>query len=192
MHWDTRSGVEIEALYPEDMEEPNQMSLLQIYGQHEYSQEKGTITLNVGDLNIISYYSGPEKRYYMVLFLDPSEEANDLDPEYTQPYIILSWCYIIDAVRGKSKSPRESLEKAFELAQKVLALDESDAVSHQILANVYIYKGGYEKAIAESERAVALDPNSAKGNMNLAESLMRGGRPQEAVPLLKKSMAASR
>jgi adenylate cyclase len=120
-----------------------------------------------------------------------SEEAIALDPEYPQPYMILAWTHILHSIRGPSSSRRESQDKAFKLAQKVLTMDESDALGHQILSNVYKYKGEYEKAIAESERAVALDPNNAKGYVNLAESLIRGGRPREAIPLLKKSIRLS-
>ena len=119
------------------------------------------------------------------------EEANALDPEYPQPYSILAWCHILDFILGTSKSRSESLDKAFELAQKLVAMDESGPLSHQILSIVYRRKGEYEKAITEAEKAVALDPNSDKGIMELADSLSRGGRPQEAIPLLKKSMRLS-
>jgi adenylate cyclase len=120
-----------------------------------------------------------------------SEEAIALDPEYPSPYRTLAFTHILDALLRTSKSPRESMNKAFDLAQKVLAMDESDARGHVILGNVYMYRGEHEKAIAELERAVVLDPNRAKSYMSLADSLTYAGRPQEAIPLLKKSMRLS-
>jgi adenylate cyclase len=120
-----------------------------------------------------------------------SEEAIALDPEYPSPYLTLAFTHILDAFLGTSKSPRESMGKAFNLAQKVLAMDESDARGHVILGTVYMFRGEHEKAIAEHERAVFLDPNRAKSYMMLADSLTYAGRPQEAIPLLKKSMRLS-
>jgi adenylate cyclase len=70
-------------------------------------------------------------------------------------------------------------------------MDESDARTHVILGNAYGYKREHEKAIAELERALVLDPNNALGHMNLGHHLANAGRPQEAIPLLKKSMRLS-
>ena len=48
------------------------------------------------------------------------------------------------------------------MAQKALAIDESLAQPHITLGFIYImYKKDFDKGIAEAERAVALEPNSA-------------------------------
>ena len=54
---------------------------------------------------------------------------------------------------GFSKSPQESLEKATELLQKVLAIDDNDPDAHGVLAKVFTRKKEYDKAVAEGERA---------------------------------------
>jgi TolB-like protein/Tfp pilus assembly protein PilF len=120
-----------------------------------------------------------------------AEEAIALDPEYPSPYGILAWTHLLDAMLGTSKSPRESMGKAYGLAQKLVAMDESSAPAHTILGNVYFFKREHEKAIAEFERAIDLDPNYPQGYMFLADALTFAGRPQEAVPLYKKSMRLS-
>ena len=120
-----------------------------------------------------------------------SEEAISLDPEYPPPYNVIAWSHMMDVRLGKSKSPRDSINKAFELAQKLISMDNSNPGAHSMMGNVYLIKREYEKAIAEFEKAVALDPNWAQGFMWLAESLTTTGRPQEAIPLLKKSMRLS-
>ena len=114
-----------------------------------------------------------------------------MDPTYPEPYVIQAWTHMMDAILGTSKSPRESMGKAFKLGQKVGAMDESDAWGHRILGYVYRFKGEHEKAIAEFERAVSLDPNDPRGYMFLADSLISAGRSEEAIPLLKKSMRLS-
>jgi adenylate cyclase len=120
-----------------------------------------------------------------------AEEAIALDPEYPSPYSILAWTHMMDAMLGTSKSPRQSIGKAFRLAQKLVAMDESFAPAHAILGVVYRFQGEHEKAIAELERAVVLDPNYPQGYMFLGQSLSSAGRPKEAIPLLKKSMRLS-
>jgi tetratricopeptide (TPR) repeat protein len=91
-------------------------------------------------------------------------------------------------VYGTTKSPQESLEKAIELTQKAIAQDDGDPYGHAILGWLYCYKREYDKAIAEGERAVALNPSGAMVQVFYAGSLTFAGRPEEAIPLLKKAI----
>jgi len=75
MKWDERIGTEILAKYPEETT-VSEKTLMQIYSTHEYSGEKGIITLTSGLLNIISYYTGPEKGYYLVLLLNMDDDPD--------------------------------------------------------------------------------------------------------------------
>ena len=88
---------------------------------------------------------------------------------------------------GHTKSPRETIEKGIELAQKMLALDDSTAEGHALLSNFYSMKGEHEKAIAEGERAVSLSPRGARANLAYARSLYHAGRPGEAIPFFQKA-----
>ena len=45
---------------------------------------------------------------------------------------------------GSTKSPREPLEKALDLAQKAIALDDSMADAHALLGNLYSIKREYD------------------------------------------------
>jgi hypothetical protein len=75
MKWDERIGTEILAKYPEETI-ISEKTLMQIYSTHEYSGEKGVVTLSAGSLNIISYYSGPEKGYYLLLILNLDDDPD--------------------------------------------------------------------------------------------------------------------
>jgi hypothetical protein len=66
MRWDERIGTEILAKYPEEINITDK-TLMQVYSTHEYSGESGMISLMVGSLNIASYYTGPEKGYYILV-----------------------------------------------------------------------------------------------------------------------------
>ena len=105
-----------------------------------------------------------------------AEEAIALDPEYSRPYRILALTHMMDMRYGSSKSPGKSMEWAVELAQKALSLDDSDPCNHDVLGFIYLLKREYERAIAEGERSVALDPNGADGHANLGMSLCFAGR----------------
>ncbi|MBK5101537.1 MAG: tetratricopeptide repeat protein [Desulfobacteraceae bacterium] len=117
-----------------------------------------------------------------------AEEAIALDPEYSRPYRILALTHMMDTRYGSSKSPRESLARAEELAQKALSLDDSDPCSHDVLSFIYLLKREHERAIAEGERSVALDPNGADGHANLGMSLCFAGRLEQSVASFKKAI----
>ena len=75
MRWDERVGTEILAKYPEEIVITDK-TLMQVYSTHEYSGESGIISLMVGSLNIASYYTGPEKGYYILMLLNLDEDPD--------------------------------------------------------------------------------------------------------------------
>jgi TolB-like protein/Flp pilus assembly protein TadD len=116
------------------------------------------------------------------------EEALAMCPESSSAYYLLAATHMIDYLFGSARSPRESLNKAIELAQKAIALDDAYAQPHGMLSTLYSIKREHEKALAEGERAVALDPNGADAHALYATSLYFGGRPEEAIPLFQKAI----
>ena len=75
MKWDDRAGTEILSKYPEEIV-LNEKTLMQVYSTHEYSGESGMISLMIGSLNIASYYTGPEKNYYILLLLNLDDDPD--------------------------------------------------------------------------------------------------------------------
>ncbi len=116
------------------------------------------------------------------------EEALVMCPESSSAYELLATTHMMDYWLGSGKSPQESLEKAIELAQKAIALDNTYAQPHGLLSFLYSIKREHEKALAEGERAVALDPNGADVHAWYALSLTFAGRPEEAIPLFQKAI----
>jgi tetratricopeptide (TPR) repeat protein len=53
---------------------------------------------------------------------------------------------------------------------------------------VYLWQKQYEQALAEMERAIALDPNSADSYAGLAEVLSHMGRSEEAVRMVEQAL----
>jgi adenylate cyclase len=116
------------------------------------------------------------------------EEAIALDPEFAMAYAGLAYAYLADALWGWSQDPRESGRKAYEMANKALALDDSLDIPHWVLGFIYIYMREYDKAIAEGERGVELNPNGAEALAHLGYFLNVADRPTEGVTVLEKAM----
>jgi len=119
------------------------------------------------------------------------EEAIALDPEYAYAYSVLCTAHFDLVIIGASESPRESLQRAVELGKKAVALDDSNSSVHAMLTFPYIYLREYDKAISEAEKAISLSPNSALAYWALGTALSLSGRPQEAIPMLQKSLRLS-
>ena len=117
-----------------------------------------------------------------------TEEAISICPENPVGYAQLSSVYLHDYIFRNTKSPRETLEKGIELAQKALAIDESLPWPHDLLCFLYSHIREYDKAIAEGERAVALDPSGSDAYRGYASALLFAGRSEEAIPMFQKAI----
>jgi len=115
------------------------------------------------------------------------ERAIALDPDFAAAHAWLGRTCLIEWTFQWNEDPRVE-ERAFALAQRATALDDSLPVAHQTLAYVFLMRKQFEQAIAEAERALALEPSDADACVTLAEILSCTGRPQEAVGLVEKAL----
>jgi adenylate cyclase len=115
------------------------------------------------------------------------EKAINIDPEYASAYSNLGKCHWADWANGWSQGP-QSLEQAFELSQRAIALDDSLTSARIVLSDVYLWKRLHDQAIAVIERAVKLNPNYADAIEQQGEILIWAGRPQEGMELVRKAM----
>jgi adenylate cyclase len=116
------------------------------------------------------------------------QQAIDLDPQLTVAYVILSHSHLLDYVNRWSESPEASLEQAHQLALQAVALDEDDPGAHWELGLTYLWLRQHDQAIAEEQRALALNPNSSDGHAALGHAWTYAGRPQESIELLTTAM----
>ena len=117
-----------------------------------------------------------------------AEEAIALDPEYAMAYRELSAAHMMDVWLRSSKSPKESISKAMELAQKAIVLDNTFAEAHGWLGFLYSITKQYDRGIAQAEKAVALNPNSAESHYRLGKTLSLAGKWEESIPEYKQAM----
>jgi adenylate cyclase len=146
-----------------------------------------------GDLRAYDYWW--RGRWYLQQFTQEGndqaramfEKAVELDPQLAAAYMGLGWTYYNDWSMQWSNDPH-SLERAFELVEKSLALDNTLSAGHSLLGHIYLWRKEYDKAIAQKERALVLDPNDADAYSDLAEIFVWAGKPEESVELVEKAM----
>jgi len=115
------------------------------------------------------------------------ETALELDPQYLPPITLLGFTHLNDAIWGWSDSPSASLNRAFELAQKALELNDQDPFGHGLLGYVFLYQRQYERAIFEGKRAITLSPNLSYAYGWLGEILSYCGPFDEAISMMNKA-----
>ncbi|MBI3795647.1 MAG: adenylate/guanylate cyclase domain-containing protein [Deltaproteobacteria bacterium] len=117
------------------------------------------------------------------------EHVLELDPTFAEAYARLGITYILNF--SGNKDPAQSMEQAFALEQKALALDDSLPLAHSQLGWIYLYKKQHEQALAEAEQALVLDPNWANGYRVLGTILTYAGRPEEGIGVIEKGLRLS-
>jgi adenylate cyclase len=117
-----------------------------------------------------------------------AEEAIALDPNYAFAYKVLGGAHGISIWHGLTKNPRETLKLAIELHEKAIELDDSLAIAHAALGYWLVLARQHDKALAEGERAIALEPNSADVMNGYAMVLRFVGKEKEAIPMFEEAL----
>ena len=115
------------------------------------------------------------------------EEIIVLEPDWEVPHALLGWTHWQDVWLRSSDSPEESVQKAFQCAQKAISLNESP-IACALLSFLYTLTGQHDKALEEGERSIALDPNSADAHAWYAYTLYTAGEPTKAVSRIEKAL----
>jgi adenylate cyclase len=130
-------------------------------------------------------------RFTPELMLEAAEcfqEAIEIDPNFAEAYSYLSYCHFLGWVFIWPGFD-DTLERANELAEIGVALDDTSAFALARLGNVQVFLHRYEPAIANLEKAIALAPNSAAIYATFGIVLNYWGNPEKALDMLGKAIS---
>jgi adenylate cyclase len=114
------------------------------------------------------------------------KEALAMNPKWPLAYFELAMNYCMEWGIAQSQDPL-MLDRALETAEKLVSLDDSSWLGHLGLGIVYLYKKQFEKALAETERMIALAPDNADSYALKAVIFNSLGRPEEAIEMVEKA-----
>jgi adenylate cyclase len=117
-----------------------------------------------------------------------AERAIALDPNFAAGYALLGWIHMLASWNQWSANPPADLQRSFELAQKALALDDSNSDALALVSEIDWLQRQYDKSIADGERAVAINPNYAVGYLALSDALVNDLKPEEALRAAEKAI----
>jgi TolB-like protein/Tfp pilus assembly protein PilF len=119
------------------------------------------------------------------------EQALAIDPNNVRALKVLGVKFFMPAVIGVSSDPKRDLERADELESKAIALDPDYTQPHDIKGSILRTQGRAEEAVAEHERALALDPSSVFAAGELGFDYERLGEFDKSVENFDKAIRAS-
>ena len=116
------------------------------------------------------------------------EQALAIDPNNVRALMLSGFKFLARAQAGVSSDPKGDLERADELASKALALDPDWTAIHQLKGDILRDQGHNEEAVAEHERALALDPSNVSAATSLGFDYGMHGEFDKSVEYIDKAI----
>ncbi len=119
------------------------------------------------------------------------EQALAIDPNNVRALTQLGWKFFVPAQSGVSGDPKGDFERADELVSKALALDPDSTWAHDLKGDILRFQARYPEAVAEHERALALDPSNVYATADLGWDHIFFGHFDKGLEYFDKAIRAS-
>ncbi|MCZ6859208.1 MAG: adenylate/guanylate cyclase domain-containing protein, partial [Alphaproteobacteria bacterium] len=118
------------------------------------------------------------------------ERAIELDPGYSRAYAGLAAVYWNIVTWGWASYTDIEWQHALNRAKDYVAkaLEQPTADAYRVSAELLLWQGDHDEALAEIDRAIALDPNAARNYVSKAWILTVSGRAEEAEEKVRLAM----
>jgi TolB-like protein/Tfp pilus assembly protein PilF len=107
------------------------------------------------------------------------QQATDIDPSFARAFAGLALTYVLDTMVYASRAFAEAGRMAEAAARKAVSLDPNDAEAQIALAMSFVCFGDMRAALDGTERALALNRNSAAAHEMKGGTLVYTGRTKE-------------
>jgi adenylate cyclase len=114
--------------------------------------------------------------------------AIETDPHYAPAYASLAYSLYWAAQMRWAKDFQATLRHAQEVARKATALDDKDARAHMYLGQTSLWLREHNNAIAETRRAIELNPSLAQAYSVLGYALDCVGQFEDALKTVQHSL----
>jgi tetratricopeptide (TPR) repeat protein len=157
----------------ETVRQPSNIEALRLYNEGQY---------------YLSELTEADVRRAIVLF----RQALEHDSTFVPAWVGLANAYCTRSISAGTMDPREAMPNCKDAAERALAIDERVAEAHAALAQ-YHQDYAWDRTAAEKEanRALELDPNSAKALQILAAHHSYAAKWDEAFAVAARSIQAS-
>ncbi len=118
---------------------------------------------------------------------DLFQQAIEIDENFAEPYVFLSfidfstWLFLLPELP-------DNLATALSYAEQAVAIDELSGRARANLGWIQLWLGEHDKAIANMQRGVDLDPTNAESYAYFAETLNYAGEPERAAEMTRKAL----
>jgi len=113
------------------------------------------------------------------------QSAIELDPNYAAAYAALGFAHHEAVVSGWTEFPDDEIARAEALAKKAQALDPATIRAYLLLANIGLYRRDYDRALAQVDHALAINPSDVECYQMRGNILQWSGKAAESVPWLE-------
>ncbi len=118
-------------------------------------------------------------------------KAVERDPNFALAHAGIASTCNVAVFQGFGENPAEWLAQGLAAGEQAVALDDKDGFIHSVLGQILALAGQGDRAIAELEKSVALNPSFAHGYYGLGTTLNWYGRAADAIPKLDMAMRLS-
>jgi adenylate cyclase len=116
------------------------------------------------------------------------DRALELDKNYSNAWNMLGWIHWEESVWKWSSDPKQSMQMAFDVAQKALSLDVNNPHNYSLLGHIYLVRGDAKQAIAMCEKSIELAPGDSKLLALLANVLVDSGQLKEGIQKIQRAI----
>jgi len=117
------------------------------------------------------------------------ERAIEIDPKYGLPHSLLAVLVCREWENDLSGS-RETLDRAFVLAQRAVELADNESTCHTILGQICLERRSFDLALRHTERGVEINPANQWNRADLGIILSYIGRAEEGIEMLRNARRA--